>query len=122
MVEIIATTGNLRTKNGKFLESCSAKADGSHFNSKKLILYCNMTNDQIENFLKRQQEDQPNVRINFKTRPTIKGIFIQSADFDFLKSKNLWRIVSETKIDEFLKTKDEGLARIFNGTEFTKLA
>mgnify|MGYP007130731115 CR=1 FL=1 len=80
-----------------------------------------MTNDQIENFLKRQHDDQPNVRINFKTRPTIKGIFIQSADFNFLKGKNLWRIVSETKIDEFLKTKDEGLARIFNGTEFTKL-
>ncbi len=80
-----------------------------------------MTSEQIENFLNRQHQSQTDIRINFKSRPTIKGIFIKSTDFDFLKGKNLWRIVSETKIDEFLKTKDEGLARIFNGSEFTKL-
>lgn len=81
-----------------------------------------MTNDQIENFLQKKNSQQADARISFKTRPAIKGIFIRTADFDFLKGKNLWRIVSETKMEEFLQTKDETLARIFNGSEFTKLS
>lgn len=81
-----------------------------------------MTNDQIENFLLKKSIDNVPAKISFKARQPIVGLFIQSKDFDYLKTKNLWRIVGESKLDEYSKTKDESLARIFNGTEFTKLS
>ncbi len=33
-----------------------------------------------------------------------------------------WRIVTNTSIETWKKTKDVNLAKIFNGTEFTRLA
>jgi hypothetical protein len=52
----------------------------------------------------------------------VKGVFIRNNDYDELKSKNFWRIVSESKLEEWKKTKDSSLARIFNGAEFTRLS
>src|SRR5947207_14292783 len=80
-----------------------------------------MTNDQIEKFLEPEHIAKNVVRINFKTRNTILGIFINSGDYQDLKSKNFWRIVSETKLDNWKKSRDINLARIFNGAEITKL-
>lgn len=79
-----------------------------------------MTNEQVEKFLLKEPNSNP-VKINFKTRSSILGIFLQLEDYPELKSKNLWRIVSETRIDEFKKTKNTSLARIFNGVEITRL-
>jgi len=79
-----------------------------------------MTNEQIEKFLKNNEMTSP-VQINFKARNSIKGIFIKTADFSELKSKNLWRIVSESKFEDYEKSKDINLARIFSGMEITKL-
>ncbi|HSN59916.1 MAG TPA: hypothetical protein VLR49_03210, partial [Ferruginibacter sp.] len=62
------------------------------------------------------------VTIYFKQRATVKGIFIQTQDYEELKSKNFWRIVSEMKVEEWEKTKDNSLARIYNGAEFTRLS
>ncbi len=81
-----------------------------------------MTNDQIERFLQPEYLAKNLVRINFKTRSTILGIFVGSNDFDDLKSKNFWRIVTEANIDNWKKSKDMNLARIFNGAEITKLS
>ena len=81
-----------------------------------------MTNEQIEKFLTPEHLAKHVVRINFKTRNTISGIFINSSDYEDLKSKNFWRIVTETNIDSWKKSKDINLARIFNGTEITKLS
>lgn len=81
-----------------------------------------MTNEQITGFLKPEYFGKSRVSISFKTRQGLTGIFIQSADFNELRSKNLWRIISESRIDEFLKSKDSGLARIFNGVEITRLS
>ncbi len=81
-----------------------------------------MTNDQVENFLQKKGSGDLQARINFKTRQPITGMFIQTADYSYLKTKNLWRIVGESKIKDYTKTKDESLARIFNGAEFTKLS
>lgn len=81
-----------------------------------------MTNDQIENFLVQADLNKSKVQINFKARSPIVGIFIKTDDFGELKSKNLWRIVSESRIDEFLTANDTAFARIFNGTEITKLS
>ena len=81
-----------------------------------------MTNDQIEKFLNSENRAKDVVRINFKTRNAISGIFISGNDYEDLKSKNFWRIVSEKNIDSWRKSKDMNLARIFNGTEITKLS
>ena len=81
-----------------------------------------MTNDQIENFLNQVDFNKSKVQINFRSRNSMVGIFLKTTDFIELKSKNLWRIVNETKIDEFLSVNDESVARIFNGVEITKLS
>lgn len=80
-----------------------------------------MTNDQIEKFVLQKYLDKVPVQINFKARQPITGIFIKTADYAELKSKNLWRIVGRGSIEEYKKSKDTNLARIFNGTEITKL-
>jgi hypothetical protein len=80
-----------------------------------------MTNDQIENFMQKKDTEKSPVQISFKTRKPIKGLFIKTADYTELKRKNLWRIVSESHIDSYKTSKDINLARIFNGTEITRL-
>lgn len=81
-----------------------------------------MTNDQIEKFLSNEGVIKRNITIHFKTRNPVVGVFIQTADYKELKSKNFWRIVTGPSIDLWNKSKDDSLARIFNGTEITKLA
>jgi hypothetical protein len=81
-----------------------------------------MTNEQIEKFLQPGYLDKSVVQINFKTRQSIMGIFIKTNDYKDLKSKNLWRIISQSKLEEYARSKDTGLARIFNGSEMTRLS
>ncbi|MEP6465166.1 MAG: short-chain dehydrogenase [Parafilimonas sp.] len=81
-----------------------------------------MTNEQIDKFLSNDGKSNSLVRISFKTRNSIQGIFIQTPDFNELKSKNFWRIVSEANFEQWKKSKDYNLCRMFNGAEFTKLA
>ena len=80
-----------------------------------------MTSDQIERFIQQKHLDKSVLQINFKTRQSIKGIFIKTNDYAQLKSKNFWRIVGGLHIEEYQKSKDISLARIFNGGEITKL-
>ena len=80
-----------------------------------------MVNDQIENFLSQKKIDKSPVQIYFKTRSSILGLFIQTGDYQELKTKNYWRIVSEGNIEEYKKSNDINLTRIFNGVEFTRL-
>jgi len=80
-----------------------------------------MQSEDIETFMMKKNPGGATVRINFKTRNAIRGLFIKTADYGELSRKNLWRIVSETHIDSYQQTKDETLARIFNGAEFTRL-
>lgn len=80
-----------------------------------------MTNTQIETFLTQKDPEKKPVTISFKSRNSITGLFIETADYADLKAKNLWRIVGEARIKEYKATKDMSLARIFNGVEFTKL-
>lgn len=81
-----------------------------------------MTNDMIEKFIETKSRENSKVNIHFKQRDTVKGIFIRNHDYDELKSKNFWRIVSESKLEEWKRTNDNSLARIFNGAEFTRLS
>jgi len=81
-----------------------------------------MTNEQIENFFQNAKLKERKVKIDFKTRNSMIGLFIESKDSAELNVKNFWRIVTEPKIDEFLKGKDINTARIFNGSEMTRLS
>ncbi len=81
-----------------------------------------MTNDMIEKFIETKARKSDKVNIFFKQRNTVKGIFIRNLDYEELKSKNFWRVISESKMEEWSRTKDNSLARIFNGAEFTKLS
>ncbi|HEY4112258.1 short-chain dehydrogenase [Puia sp.] len=81
-----------------------------------------MTIEQIEKFIGGGEDVKQQANIFFKTRGTVEGVFIKTADYSELKKKNFWRIVSVKHIAEFRKSNDINLSRIFNGAEFTKLS
>jgi hypothetical protein len=82
-----------------------------------------MTTEQIEYFLtsNRSGSNRPSL-VFFKKRNTFEGVFIKAPDYIELKKKNFWRIVAASRIEEYRQSKDINLSRIFNGSEFTKLA
>jgi hypothetical protein len=80
-----------------------------------------MQSDAIEKFIENKNRKDVTVNIHFKERETVKGLFIRGTDYDELKSKNFWRIVSSTYLAEWNKTHNVSLARIFNGMSFTRL-
>jgi len=81
-----------------------------------------MTSEQISKFIEDKHLSKNPLKIEFKTRSSIIGLFIQTTDYKELKAKNFWRIVSETKISDWKNTNDNNLAKIFNGQELTKLS
>lgn len=81
-----------------------------------------MTSDAIAKQIEAENNLEKPMNIHFKQRNTIKGLFIMGNDYKDLRSKNLWRIVTNTHIEQWKKTKDVNLARIFNGVEFTRLS
>jgi hypothetical protein len=81
-----------------------------------------MTSDQISKFIEASHLAKTPVKIDFKTRSSINGLFINGTDYNELKPKNFWRIVAEPRIKEWKTTNDNNLSRIFNGAEFTKLS
>lgn len=78
-----------------------------------------MTIEQIERFIGSETDCFSKV---FLKARTVEGIFIKASDFSELKKKNFWRIVSVGRIEEYQKSKDVALSRIFNGQEFVKLS
>ena len=81
-----------------------------------------MTNEAIIKYNETKNHSESTLNIHFKTRSTRAGLFIKGNDYDELKSKNFWRIVTSSNIEVWKKTKDMNLARIFNGMEFTRLS
>ena len=80
-----------------------------------------MTNDQIEKFIQPYLSTRP-VKIDFKTRNSLLGVFIEANDYKELKAKNFWRIVTGPNIENWKTSKNQGLAKIFNGSEMTRLS
>ncbi len=80
-----------------------------------------MINDLIAKFVEGGHLSKNPVKIEFKKRNTIIGIFVQSPDYEDLKSKNFWRIVSEINIPEWKQSNDNKLAKIFSGSEFNRI-
>lgn len=81
-----------------------------------------MLPEQISKFIETEQLNDTAVKIEFKKRNNITGIFIKVADFDELRAKNFWRIVTEANFEHWRKTNSIDAARIFNGSEFTRLS
>jgi hypothetical protein len=82
-----------------------------------------MNSEEIEKFLNEKTSAKEGyVKIDFKKRDTIYGLFVKDKDYGDLKSKNFWRIVTRTHFDEYNKSKNINLAKIFNGAEFSKLS
>jgi hypothetical protein len=81
-----------------------------------------MNIEDIEKFLSKHQDiEEQYIKIDFKKREPIFGLFLKSGDYSDLKSKNFWRIVTRTHFDEWKKRKDVNLAKIFSGSDFSKL-
>jgi hypothetical protein len=80
-----------------------------------------MTIERIEKVLEQTKPANTLVRISFKKRSPVQGVFIKTSDFSELSRKNLWRVVNEVNVSSYNQSNNESLARIFNGTEFTKL-
>lgn len=82
-----------------------------------------MTVEQIETFIERETIPQGKlIRFELKKRNPVRGLIVKERDYDHLKSKNFWRIVTQSNIAAYKKTKDINLARIFSGTDFSKLS
>ena len=82
-----------------------------------------MTVEQIENFLAKETVPQGKViRFEMKKRNPVRGLIVEGRDYQELKGKNFWRIVTQTNLAEYNKSKNINLAKIFSGTEFAKLS
>ncbi len=88
--------------------------------SKKFI----MNIEDIQKFLdKKTSAENEYVKITFKGRDAVNGLFVRdNKDYSELKSKNFWRIVPESQFDAYQKSKNVNLAKIFNGSAFSRLA
>ena len=81
-----------------------------------------MTVEAIEKFLDESVPEGKFIRIDFKKRNPIHGMIIRSRDYNDLKTKNFWRILPMTSVDQWKKSQNIDLARIFSGTDFVKLS
>jgi hypothetical protein len=81
-----------------------------------------MTNEAIIKQVEAKSNTDKPLNIHFRQRDTLRGLFLKGEDYTDLKSKNLWRIVTNANIERWEETKDASLARIFNGVEFTRLS
>ena len=81
-----------------------------------------MNIEDIEKFLTTKvNEKEKYVKIDFKKRESVYGLFIEGKDFKDLKSKNFWRIVTRPNFDAWNRSNDVNLARIFSGSDFSRL-
>ncbi len=82
-----------------------------------------MTVEQIETFLSKETIPQGKIiRFELKKRNPVRGIIVQGKDYNELKAKNFWRIVTQTNLAEYSKSQNINLAKIFSGSEFAKLS
>ncbi len=82
-----------------------------------------MNIEDIEKFLdSKTSAGNEYVKITFKKRDAVYGLFVRDhKDYKDLKAKNFWRIVPQSQFDAYRQTKNIGLAKLFNGSDFTRL-
>jgi hypothetical protein len=82
-----------------------------------------MTIEQIQKFVEEEKiPENKSMKIDFKKRNSIRGYIVKGNDYSDLKSKNFWRIVTTANVEKWQKSKNVDLAKIFNGSEFTRLS
>lgn len=81
-----------------------------------------MINSLIEAFIEAGKRKNKVVRIQFKNREAIEGLFIITNDYHEMKAKNFWRIVVASKETEWRDTNDIFFSKLFKGDDFTKLS
>ena len=50
-----------------------------------------MLPEQIAKFVETEQLNHPTIKVEFKKRNSITGLFVRHTDYEELKSKNFWR-------------------------------
>jgi len=80
-----------------------------------------MTTELIQKFVENKSRKGEAVKIHFKQRSTVSGIFVNGKDYEELKSKNFWRIVNSNVAEEWKRTANMDLARLYSGMAFTRL-
>jgi len=82
-----------------------------------------MNIEDIEKFFEKKAVlNEDYVKISFKQREAIYGLFLKDSDYSYLKAKNFWRIVPQSQLEAYKTSKNSNLAKIFNGAEFSRLA
>ena len=83
-----------------------------------------MNSEQIQSFLSKHISTKDKyVKISFQKRETVFGLFLtEEKDYKELSSKNFWRIVTQKNFEQYGKSKDLSLSRIFNGSEISRLS
>ncbi|MDE3236809.1 MAG: short-chain dehydrogenase [Bacteroidota bacterium] len=81
-----------------------------------------MTPDNIEKYVEETSRKNSIINVSFKERNVLTGIFVRGTDYDELKKKNFWRIVSIANLDNWNATKNINLSKLYNGISFTKLS
>jgi hypothetical protein len=81
-----------------------------------------MNTEQIKKFIETKiTTENKYVKIEFSKREALYGIFITGQDYKDLSAKNFWRIVTSKNFEAYKKSNDDNLARLFNGSEFSRL-
>jgi hypothetical protein len=81
-----------------------------------------MTNLLIGDFIEAGKRKDKVVRIQFKKREAINGLFVIDDSYQDIKKKNFWRIVTASNEQEWRRTKSLSCSRLYNGEEFSKLS
>lgn len=83
-----------------------------------------MNSEQIKGFLDKNISAKSRyVKIFFQKRESVYGFFLtEEKDYKELSAKNFWRIVTQKNFDQYSKSKDASLSRIFNGSEISRLS
>jgi len=82
-----------------------------------------MTTEEIKKFVSANNlAENKHLKISFKKRNAVYGIFVDCKDAAELQAKNFWRIVPVNNIKDWRKSHDLNLSRLFSGSDFSKLS
>jgi hypothetical protein len=84
----------------------------------------NMNIEKIADFVSKNATGKDRfIRIDFKNRAAVYAHFItESRDYQDLSSKNFWRVVTDKQFESYAQSKSLNFARIYHGSDFTKLS
>jgi len=82
-----------------------------------------MTPEAIARFVETEKiAADKQMRIDMKKRNSIFGLLIKGNDYEDLKSKNFWRIVTAMNLASWKRTGSLEFAKIYSGSEFNKIS